>query len=68
MIKKILLSNLAQREYRDLPAGQRVKVKDSLYVLASGKINLQYLIDPSKINQFIESHPLLLWIRKNWAE
>lgn len=34
----------------------------------SGKINLQYLKDPSKINPFIESHPLLQWIRKKRTE
>jgi len=29
----------------------------------TGKIDLQYLNDPSKINSNIESHPQLLWIR-----
>ena len=32
--------------------------------MASGKVNLQYLKDPSLINPQIESHPLLLWVRR----
>ena len=30
----------------------------------SGKVNLNYLKDPARINPDIESHPLLLWIRE----